>query len=155
MNSLKPGVTGRKPNSGRFKQQHAADKAKKDAEEAEAKERAEKEKADAEAPNNKPSFVTENGRACGWRDRPRLARGPPDEQWLRQLERRLAVDDAVLPFVDWCWLLGISEATGRRIIGRGEITVTHLSDRRIGIRGRHHREFLDRRASTADLDQTA
>jgi hypothetical protein len=40
----------------------------------------------------------------------------------------------VLSFLDWCWLNGISPATGRRILksGRGP-TITRLSPRRIGI----------------------
>jgi predicted site-specific integrase-resolvase len=58
-------------------------------------------------------------------------------------------DDVVMPFNEWCQVCGFSPATGRRLIARGDITVTRLSDRRIGVRGRHHREFLDRRAETA------
>jgi len=40
----------------------------------------------------------------------------------------------VLSFLDWCWLNGISPATGRRILKSGEgPTITRLSPRRIGI----------------------
>jgi len=40
----------------------------------------------------------------------------------------------VLSFLDWCWLNGISVATGRRILKSGKgPTITRLSTRRIGI----------------------
>ena len=40
----------------------------------------------------------------------------------------------ILTFHDWCWLNGISPATGRRIIKSGKgPTITRLSPRRIGI----------------------
>ena len=40
----------------------------------------------------------------------------------------------VLSFAQWCALNGISPATGRRLLARGEgPTITRLSDRRIGI----------------------
>jgi predicted DNA-binding transcriptional regulator AlpA len=42
-------------------------------------------------------------------------------------------DHRVLSFRQWCELNGFSESTGRRIISRGEVTVTQLSPRRIGI----------------------
>jgi hypothetical protein len=56
-------------------------------------------------------------------------------------------DDEVRPFRAWCEACGISPATGRRMIksGRGPV-ITRLSDRRIGVRGRHHRNWLDERA---------
>jgi hypothetical protein len=38
-----------------------------------------------------------------------------------------------MTFHDWCALNNFSVSTGRRIIGRGEVTVTQLSPRRIGI----------------------
>src|SRR4051812_10138338 len=57
-------------------------------------------------------------------------------------------DDRVLSFREWCAKAGVSEATGRRLVARGEgPIVTHVSIRRIGITGRHHREWLGRRAS--------
>jgi hypothetical protein len=49
----------------------------------------------------------------------------------------------VIPFKQWCALLGISKATGHRIIASGKITVTELSARRIGIRSDHHLAYLD------------
>lgn len=57
--------------------------------------------------------------------------------------------DRVMPFPAWCERCGFSEATGRRLIkaGRGP-TVTWLSERRMGIRERHHREWLDARAES-------
>jgi len=40
----------------------------------------------------------------------------------------------VLSFLDWCWLNGISPATGRRILKSGQgPAITRLSPRRIGI----------------------
>jgi predicted site-specific integrase-resolvase len=42
--------------------------------------------------------------------------------------------DRVLTFRQWCDLNGISKATGRRILARGELPVLQLSTRRIGIR---------------------
>jgi hypothetical protein len=40
----------------------------------------------------------------------------------------------VLSFLDWCWLNGISPATGRRILKSGKgPAITRLSTRRIGI----------------------
>jgi predicted DNA-binding transcriptional regulator AlpA len=54
--------------------------------------------------------------------------------------------DRVMPLIAWCNRCGFSEATGRRLIktGQGPV-VTWLSERRMGIRERHHREWLDSR----------
>jgi hypothetical protein len=58
-------------------------------------------------------------------------------------------DNRVLPFAHWCELAGFSKATGRRVLASGEgPIVTHLSTRRIGIRVRDHKRWLDRRART-------
>jgi hypothetical protein len=55
--------------------------------------------------------------------------------------------DRVNSFADWCERCGFSEATGRRILASGDgPTVTWLSTRRMGIRERHHLEWLDARA---------
>jgi hypothetical protein len=56
-------------------------------------------------------------------------------------------DDQVRSFLEWCRACNFSPATGRRVIksGKGPL-ITRLSDRRIGIRGRHHRRWLDERA---------
>ena len=55
--------------------------------------------------------------------------------------------DRVLPLPAWCERNGLSEATGRRLIKSGQgPTVTWLSKRRMGIRERHNREWLDSRA---------
>jgi hypothetical protein len=62
--------------------------------------------------------------------------------------RNVADDlDRVQPFPAWCERCGFSEPTGRRLIktGLGPV-VTWLSPRRMGIRERHHREWLDARA---------
>ena len=42
-------------------------------------------------------------------------------------------DHRVMNFFDWCAVNNFSASTGRRIIGRGEVAVTRLSPRRIGI----------------------
>jgi hypothetical protein len=56
-------------------------------------------------------------------------------------------DDRVMPLSTWCERCGFSEATGRRLIKTGQgPTVTWLSERRMGIREKHHREWLDSRA---------
>ena len=58
--------------------------------------------------------------------------------------------DRINSFSEWCGRVGFSEATGRRILASGEgPTVTWLSARRMGIRERHHLEWLDRRAKKA------
>jgi hypothetical protein len=58
--------------------------------------------------------------------------------------------DRVNSFADWCERCGFSEATGRRIIASGEgPVITWLSTRRMGIRERHHIEWLNARATQA------
>ena len=53
--------------------------------------------------------------------------------------------DRVISFAEWCERVNISPATGRRLIAAGKgPTVTWLSERRMGIRERHHLEWLDR-----------
>jgi hypothetical protein len=55
--------------------------------------------------------------------------------------------DRVTSFVEWCDRVNISPATGRRLIAAGKgPTITWLSERRMGIRERHHLEWLDARA---------
>jgi hypothetical protein len=56
-------------------------------------------------------------------------------------------DDEIRPFPAWCDAADISPATGRRLKAAGEgPIITHLSARRIGVQGRHHRQWLDQRA---------
>jgi hypothetical protein len=56
-------------------------------------------------------------------------------------------DSHVMTFAQWCEVASIGQRTGRRILASGTgPTVTNLSDRRIGITFRHHREWLARRA---------
>jgi predicted DNA-binding transcriptional regulator AlpA len=64
--------------------------------------------------------------------------------------------DRVMPLPAWCERCGFSEATGRRLIktGQGPI-VTWLSERRMGIRERHHREWLDARAESLSQEVAA
>jgi predicted DNA-binding transcriptional regulator AlpA len=57
--------------------------------------------------------------------------------------------DRVITFDDWCKRVGISPATGRRILQRGKgPRITRLSERRIGIRERDHLAWLDACVST-------
>jgi len=52
--------------------------------------------------------------------------------------------DRVMTFATWCQRCGFSEATGRRLLRNGKgPAVTRLSERKIGIRERHHRAWLD------------
>jgi hypothetical protein len=54
--------------------------------------------------------------------------------------------DHVHPWLAWCSLVGLSEATARRLRVRGEgPIVTQLSARRIGVRHRHHLAWLTSR----------
>ena len=57
-------------------------------------------------------------------------------------------EDRVLTLSQFASNAGISLVTLRRLIARGEgPTVTKLSERRLGIRVRHAREWVDARAS--------
>ena len=61
-----------------------------------------------------------------------------EQRATREAERALIArqyqnDNQVLSFRQWCLLNGFSISTGRRIIERGEVVVTQLSPRRIGI----------------------
>ena len=59
-------------------------------------------------------------------------------------------DDLVFSFREWCVRADISEATGRRLIARGEgPIITHVSVRRIGVTRQHHREWLRQRSLAA------
>jgi hypothetical protein len=55
--------------------------------------------------------------------------------------------DRVNSFAEWCNRIGVSAATGRRLLAsdRGP-RVTQLSERRIGIRERDHLAWLDANA---------
>jgi predicted DNA-binding transcriptional regulator AlpA len=58
--------------------------------------------------------------------------------------------DRVNSFAEWCARCGFSEPTGRRLIAAGNgPVVTWLSANRMGIRERHYREWLDKRATQA------
>jgi hypothetical protein len=60
-------------------------------------------------------------------------------------------DDQVLTLPDFAKIAGISVPTLRRRIAGGDgPVITKLSERRIGIRVRHGRAWLDERACTAD-----
>jgi hypothetical protein len=55
--------------------------------------------------------------------------------------------DRVNSLTEWCKRVGISKPTGRRILASGDgPAVTWLSPNRMGIRERHHLEWLDKRA---------
>ena len=49
----------------------------------------------------------------------------------------------VYPLNEWSMLRGISVPQARRLIADGRVKVTHLSERRIGIRSDHDLEYLD------------
>jgi hypothetical protein len=56
--------------------------------------------------------------------------------------------DRISSFSAWCSRCGFSEATGRRVLASGNgPVITWLSARRMGIRERHHLEWLDKRAA--------
>jgi hypothetical protein len=60
-------------------------------------------------------------------------------------------DDQIISVPMWCKLVGISEATGRTLLRLGQgPEVVRLSNRRVGISGRAHREWLSSRSSTAN-----
>lgn len=69
--------------------------------------------------------------------------------WLDMKDNQLEEardDDRVLSFRNWCVLAGVSPATGRRLIASGNgPRIIQLSTRRIGIRPRDHRAWLDAR----------
>jgi predicted DNA-binding transcriptional regulator AlpA len=55
-------------------------------------------------------------------------------------------DDCVIPVPEWCKRVGISHMTWKRMRKAGEgPKITRLSARRVGIRNRHSREWLDSR----------
>jgi hypothetical protein len=49
----------------------------------------------------------------------------------------------VIPFEQWCQLVGCSIQTGRRLAQAGKVKITQLSGRRIGVRSDHHLEYLN------------
>lgn len=56
--------------------------------------------------------------------------------------------DTVVSIRAWAAMCGVSYVTARRTIAAGEgPRVTKLSARRLGIRLRHHREWLDSRSA--------
>jgi predicted DNA-binding transcriptional regulator AlpA len=62
-------------------------------------------------------------------------------------------DDRVLTLSEFAKLAGISPVTLRRRIAAGDgPIITKLSERRLGIRVRHAREWLDARASSNLLE---
>ena len=73
-----------------------------------------------------------------------------EQRATREAERALIArqyqnDNQVLTFRQWCLLNGFSVSTGRRIIERGEVIVTQLSPRRIGITVGNNRRWLESR----------
>jgi hypothetical protein len=58
--------------------------------------------------------------------------------------------DRVIPFLAWCKRIGVSAATARRLVRRGQgPRITKLSDRRVGVRERDHVAWLDARGESA------
>jgi hypothetical protein len=77
-----------------------------------------------------------------------------EQRATREAERALIArqyqnDNQVLTFRQWCLLNGFSVSTGRRIIERGEVIVTQLSPRRIGISVGNNRRWQESRARGA------
>jgi predicted DNA-binding transcriptional regulator AlpA len=54
--------------------------------------------------------------------------------------------DHVHRWRDWCKLAGVSTTTGWRLVkaGQGPV-ITHLTAKLIGVRHRHHRDWLEAR----------
>jgi predicted DNA-binding transcriptional regulator AlpA len=68
----------------------------------------------------------------------------PTKRFARAAEQRQPL--RVFSFHQFCELSGFSPRTGRRLIESGDgPKITKLSDRRIGIREDHYREWLDSR----------
>jgi predicted site-specific integrase-resolvase len=44
---------------------------------------------------------------------------------------------------EWAKMRGVSTATAKRLIAKGKLKVTQLSERRRGIRSDHDQEYLD------------
>jgi hypothetical protein len=65
------------------------------------------------------------------------------ERERRARQRAQSSALVVFPFDEWCVLRGVSKATGRRLVAAGRVKVTYLSERRIGVRSDHDREYLD------------
>jgi hypothetical protein len=65
------------------------------------------------------------------------------EQERRARQRAQSSTLVVYPFEEWCVLRGVSVATGRRLAAVGRLKITHLSERCIGVRSDHDREYLD------------
>jgi predicted DNA-binding transcriptional regulator AlpA len=60
------------------------------------------------------------------------------------------VADRVYSFQHFAAFVGVSVPTLRRLIAKGDgPPITHLSERRVGIRGRHGSAWLDSRARAA------
>jgi hypothetical protein len=66
----------------------------------------------------------------------------------KELRRHLSQDpDAVLSLAEWAAINGISVRVARGILaGENPPTVTRLSARRLGIRRKHHLEWLEARS---------
>ena len=72
---------------------------------------------------------------------------PSTDLSVREPDDRGQDLDRVSSFADWCTRIGVSPATGRRLLASGHgPKVTRLSERRIGIRERDHRAWLDARS---------
>jgi predicted DNA-binding transcriptional regulator AlpA len=65
-------------------------------------------------------------------------------------DREIELGQQVLKFAEWCALVGVSAATGRRILksGSGPV-ITRLSARRIGISRANHARWLASREQSA------
>ena len=53
----------------------------------------------------------------------------------------------VIPFKQWCVIRGLSEAVAHRLVKKGKLRITRLSERRIGVRTDHDAQYLAAGAS--------
>jgi len=83
--------------------------------------------------------------------RKKLSRSEREKRKRKRAEKRSQLQAqaverghiVVFPFRDWCEMRGISVANGRRLAEAGRVKLTQLSERRLGVRSDHDREFLD------------
>jgi hypothetical protein len=55
-------------------------------------------------------------------------------------------EDVVLPFLEWCALAGLPEATARQMRARGQgPRCVHLTDKKLGVTMAEHRRWIKSR----------
>jgi hypothetical protein len=107
------------------------------------------EKAIMESPSTLAPLRDKPRRKSSPKERARRARIRQRAESHRKKQKALRVqlatdEDAILTFLEWCALNGLSERQGRRVLARGGgPVITQLSPKRIGISRRHNREWLE------------